>query len=481
MAIVPRRQPSALVSNGLSVATTALNVAGAATDAVPIAKQILNSAAHISAVAEKIQKKREAMYTLVEKADIYATQIDISVAGRVPDASLKRRLERLYSVFLKIEALVSHNAGSKKHPMIRLWQTVITKPIRAETLVVELDREIQLFEAWIQLSLVVDDTARAIAADARYDGQIRLLRDCDIEKRKIIMQCATDEGTVTWASARVDGELMVIRYLESSSIVKRDENVVAGVSLQQRAPYIDYLENIKRLSTVLNSHPHIVQLYGRHVQGPTAVFRSGIFSLASQFYIMTAEESCGGNVTAKRLRLAYKILDAVFHLEEAHGLVWVGKTAVVDENGEPRIGLFDDIVQADPEQLPPRFPQIYFDILLWFDSRRREETGIVEQVHDCSLHARITEQLRGGTETGRLRQVWAIIRQEQLFVSYNKTVFPIISGKCSLSQEMIARAQLHFEATAMKDVLKPIDAYLRYVLAGGCASLSSAVRVATST
>lgn len=52
MAVVSRRQPSAIVSNGLAVATVALNIAGAATDAVPIAKQILNSAAHICAAAE---------------------------------------------------------------------------------------------------------------------------------------------------------------------------------------------------------------------------------------------------------------------------------------------------------------------------------------------------------------------------------------------------------------------------------------------
>lgn len=38
------------------------------------------------------------MYLLVEKADIYATQIDIAVAGRLLDASLQRRLERLYSL-----------------------------------------------------------------------------------------------------------------------------------------------------------------------------------------------------------------------------------------------------------------------------------------------------------------------------------------------------------------------------------------------
>lgn len=119
MAVVLRSQPSTLVSTGLSVATVALNVAGAAADAVPIAKQILNSAAHICAAAEvlhsflfvcamltyllqRIQKKREAMYLLVEKADMYAKQIDEAVAGCDIDASLQRRLRRMYSYTLSI-------------------------------------------------------------------------------------------------------------------------------------------------------------------------------------------------------------------------------------------------------------------------------------------------------------------------------------------------------------------------------------------
>ncbi|KZV92344.1 hypothetical protein EXIGLDRAFT_76578 [Exidia glandulosa HHB12029] len=363
MAVLPRRQPSALVSNGLSMATVALNIAGAATDAVPIAKQILNSAAHISAVAEKIQKKREAMYTLVEKADIYATQIDIAVAGRILDASLQRRLERLYSVFLKIEALVDVTAGGKSNALARVWHNVVTKPNRAETLVLKLDQEIQLFQllTGIQLSLVVDntarivdDTARAVAADMRYDGQFRVLRDCDIRKGNIIERCETDEGTVVWASARVDGQLMVIRYLDPSSDAKRNDGVVAEVAQWRRTPYHEYLENVKKVSTIVGSHPHVVQFYGRHVQGPAAVFRSGTYPLRDHVCNMIANKGDTESSSAERIRLAYKILDASLHLEDSHGLVWIGESVIIDEYGEPHIGLFDDIARADSEQpVPP--------------------------------------------------------------------------------------------------------------------------------
>ncbi|KZV92360.1 hypothetical protein EXIGLDRAFT_718448 [Exidia glandulosa HHB12029] len=455
MAVVPRRQPSGVVSTGLSVATVALNVAGAAADAVPIAKQILNCAAQISAAAEKIQKKRDAMYTLVEKADIYATQINIAVAGRVLTASLERRLERLYSVFLKIEALVDAKAGGKNNALTRVWRNVVTKPSRAETLVVELEREIQLFQllTGLQLSLVVDntaravedtaravdDTARAVIADARYDGQFRVLRDCDIDKRNIIARCETDEGTVIWASARVDRQLMVIRYLDSSSSAKRNDGVVARVAQRRRTPYHEYLENVKKVSTIVGSHPHVVQFYGRHVQGPAAVFRSGTYPLSEHVRNMIATKGDIENSSAECIRLAYKILDASFHLNDIHGLTWIGEEVLVDEYGEPHIGLFDDIGRTGSEQRLVRSLDVCSKIFIYFASQWIYETGVVDHAHNSHLHSTITQQLRDGNDTDSLQQVWDIIRQEQLLVEYHMSVFPIISGNLSLSHEMIAR------------------------------------------
>ncbi|KZV81384.1 hypothetical protein EXIGLDRAFT_731371 [Exidia glandulosa HHB12029] len=479
MAVVPRRQPSALVSTGLSAATVALNVAGAATDAVPIAKQILNSAAHICAAAERIQKKREAMYTLVEKSDIYATQINIAVAGRVLNTSLQRRLERLYSVFLKIEALVDIKAGSKNNALTRVWQSVVAKPNRAETLVAELEREIQLFQLLteIQLSLVadhtacaIDDTATAVAADAKYDGQFRILRDCDIEKLDVITTRETDEGVVVWASARVKRQLMVIRYLESQPHAKANTVTTLNGSTES---WDVYIEHMKKVSTVYGSHPHIVQLYGRHVQGPGAVFKAGTFLMDSYLWTLGAVEGNTDDTAVKRLRLAYQILDASAHLTDVHGLMWDGINAMVDENGEPRIGLFDDIVRAGPDQLPNAVP-ISIAILIWYSHRTSEETGVVEQVHDSSLHAIIKEQLRDGNNTDRLQRVWDIIRREQLYVQSNKSTFPI-TANLSLSQKLIARARLYFETRTEEESNSLY--FLRHVVIGRGANISSRVRI----
>ncbi|KZV84134.1 hypothetical protein EXIGLDRAFT_297577 [Exidia glandulosa HHB12029] len=178
----------------------------------------------------------------------------------------------------------------------------------------------------------------------------------------------------------------------------------------------------------------------------------------------------------KRLRL---ILDASAHLEDVHGLNWVGDAAIVDENGEPRIGLFDDIVRADPDHSPSTLPIIYYNIFMWTNSPYSEETGVVEQVDDSSLHAIITEQLRDSNDTERLQRVWDIIRQEKLFVCYKKWKFPIISGNFSLSQELIARARLYFETNTKVD--GPFRSYrvsfIRDVLAGGGANTSSQICV----
>lgn len=253
---------------------------------------------------QKIQKKREAMYTLIEKADIYATQIDIAVAGRVLDASLQRRLQRLYSyvsqafvqhlttphatsrrinsVFLKIEALVDVKAGVNNNALTRVLQNVIIKPNRAESLVVELEREIQLFQARshpvvscspAQLCTAPhgntaepdsrrDSACRGSRHEIRRPGtrlavchphakhlsKFRVLRDCDIDKRDIIERRETEQGTVVWASARVDGQLMVLRYLDPSPLPQRGNNIVSEVAAWRRAPYHEYLANVAKVS-----------------------------------------------------------------------------------------------------------------------------------------------------------------------------------------------------------------------------------------
>lgn len=61
------------------------------------------------------------------------------------------------------------------------------------------------------------------------------MRDCDVEKLDVISEYETDDGVVVWQSARVDGRLMVIRYLDSQQSALPDTEVT-------------YLSHIAKLS-----------------------------------------------------------------------------------------------------------------------------------------------------------------------------------------------------------------------------------------
>ncbi|KZV85977.1 hypothetical protein EXIGLDRAFT_233205 [Exidia glandulosa HHB12029] len=118
-------------------------------------------------------------------------------------------------------------------------------------------------------------------------------------------------------------------------------------------------------------------------------------------------------------------------------------------------------------------------MFIWTNHSYYEETGVVEQAQDSSLHAIIKEQLRDGNDTDRLQRVWDIIRQEKLYVYYNKRKFPFIYGNLSLSQELIARARLYFETHTKDDdsFWHCAVSFIRDALAGGGANTSSQIRV----
>ncbi|KZV95553.1 hypothetical protein EXIGLDRAFT_834258 [Exidia glandulosa HHB12029] len=167
----PRRSTLPAAATTLETAAAALKVAREATETVPIAGQILGSAAHIFELAEKIEKKRQAMYDLVTTSASYAQQIDLAVAGRVLEVSMERRLERLYTVFAKIEALLQMETAPKR-AILRVLRQVFVLPVQAEVLAAELENEMKLFQALslIDTRLAVADTARIMEEDVQYDG-----------------------------------------------------------------------------------------------------------------------------------------------------------------------------------------------------------------------------------------------------------------------------------------------------------------------
>ncbi|KZV92349.1 hypothetical protein EXIGLDRAFT_76637 [Exidia glandulosa HHB12029] len=260
------------------------------------------------------------MYSLIEKATIYAKQIDTVISGSniMVDDALQHRLERLFVVFRKIEALVAKEA--KKSLKRSLWK---------------------LFQL-----LTCIDMRLSCVDSSRYVGEFRRLRHSDVRKLEMIAQRTLAAGVISWTGARVDGEVMVVRYIEADSSQQSSEDN----SLSR-----DYTEVIRGLSTVQASHPHVVQLYGLRTGPPEAcfsAFRAGTHDVFD-FLRRSAENDEG--VRARRCLLtSYKILDASWYLKHVHNLAWIpgnvlpdnARVVTVDDAGEPQIGLFDDIVDG---------------------------------------------------------------------------------------------------------------------------------------
>ncbi|KZV85031.1 hypothetical protein EXIGLDRAFT_753521 [Exidia glandulosa HHB12029] len=377
----------------LEGATVTIQVAKELSSGTPLVAQILASAAHISELAERFQKKRDAMYELIERSGIYAAQIEAAVAGRVLHEQLHLRLERLHAIFAKIEDLTV-KAADVKLTMARRVRDAFVNPTRAERLDAELQREIQLFELTIAIDtrLVVSDVSRLIEEDATYyDGEFRRLRQCDVHKLDVIAERRTDEGVITWAGAEVDGKVMVVRYLEGLSEFN-----------QPGAAWTAYPELIKQLSSVNASHRNVVTLYGIHrSQFAFTVFRSGTLSYREW------QESHRNCLPNKEDRLRnYMISDALQHLQYGHNLVWSpspsGNLFFMDDTGNPKIGLLDDITRWDGGTHEQRKALTLTTPLLFFVT---SQTEVVERSFEGRLRILVEKMLSTG-DCPALAEIW---------------------------------------------------------------------------
>ncbi|KZV95529.1 hypothetical protein EXIGLDRAFT_766098 [Exidia glandulosa HHB12029] len=469
------------VSPYMSGTTTMLRVAREATDGIQLAKQILGSAAHIAELAERIQQKREAMEQLVEQSSLYARMVDIAVAGRVLDAALQLRLGRLHLVFKKIEALVDADVRPKSR-VKRALQNIFIQPDRAATLSRELEREIQLFQVpllllapafrltagklltGLQHGFAIDDVTHTIRGDIRYDGQFRALRDCDVEKLDTMRRHKTSEGTIVWASARIDGQLMVVRYLES------EENAQPG---KRKTAYPELLTKV---STLNASHRNVVQLYGRQAapESMFSAFRSGgrdLVEFVKSTRPTAKTEGCVQDIRSQPLVMAYKLLDASWHLKKNHNLLWTGLSATVDESGEPRIGLFDDIVDEQKGRGDAANITIYIELFVASTAiMLNQATDVVEKLGDHSARANdiVTDFLRG---CGRASPWWwDIIRQERLSIEHWEYEFSAPATQLPVAHSAIERGRYYFEETFSTATDHGWISFLRCIIMGGADS-----------
>ncbi|KZV93932.1 hypothetical protein EXIGLDRAFT_748895 [Exidia glandulosa HHB12029] len=467
-----------MASGALESATLAFKIAREATDAVPIVRQIVGSAALITEFAERVHTRREAMYQLCEKAAIYATQIDTTLSGRKVDSHLYLRLLRLRTVFAQIERLMTDEARIKSK-IRRTLRDAFIAPKRAEALARELEQEIQLFSL-----LTAVDTSIAVSDDTRYDGEFRRLRHCDVRKIGVLAQHDCPEGLITWAAARIDGEVMAVRYLE---IADQTSLALPTSKRKSAAPWDGYPDLLRGLSSVHASHPYVAQLYGRHTSADGlsfAAFRSGTGSMLTYLKdkYRTTPDSRSRTLTA--LSTSFKILEASWYLLRHHNLLWTPAIVTscdtpckmmigVDECGEPQIGLFDDLSELreakwDVEAAAKNL-SCHLNIMLMASlSEEVYETATdsVEQFHEGRVHRIITALI---DDFPILQQLWEVLRDQQLRVYIGVCSVPPLTGTTiPLPKSTILHAQEYFEeiwsGPIRSGTCGPSHLWLRHIL-----------------
>ncbi|KZV96542.1 hypothetical protein EXIGLDRAFT_765213 [Exidia glandulosa HHB12029] len=329
-------------ASALGGASLALRIAKEAASDVPIVKQIVGVALNIVELAEKAEKNRDAMRMLAEKAATLAQLVKQVVSDRTVDGQLVPLLERLTLVFGKVEAFMLKETA-KGNGLKKIYRSVFVLQSKVEKLSNELETEIHGFAiaTFVDTRVYMAETRVYMEDNAQHDGQFRRLRDYEVRKLAVIAEHETDHGRVTYAQARVDGvsEIMVVKYLKGA--VKTGQMSDAwSMSME------DVLTQVSSLEL---SHPNVAQFYGRGVRdGRTQflVLRTGAYPIDEYFSQARASDN-------KRFQEYFRMwilaLAASAHLEGL-GIAWFPQSLgaiLVDNNGQPCIGTFDDLVSSE--------------------------------------------------------------------------------------------------------------------------------------
>lgn len=226
----------------------------------------------------------------------------------------------------------------------RVIAYVFTVPQRVE----RLSRE--LTDAVHELALVslldfdhaIHSTQAAIEDSARFVGEFRLLRHCEVDKLDLIEERIHQEAEritiARYHRAQVDGQLLVVRYFDSLSYESHSVRAVEN----NLCDYITSHDRIlEAVSSVQRSHRNVVRIYGwgkGSRLGRFTVFKSG-------FIAASTLRSNLPNPTATSFLWAFKVLDAILHLRTL-GVSWrpiFPSWFALDDHLEPIIGLRNDL------------------------------------------------------------------------------------------------------------------------------------------
>ncbi|EJD34788.1 hypothetical protein AURDEDRAFT_176182 [Auricularia subglabra TFB-10046 SS5] len=330
----------------LSVLSLSAAIARGGADDVPIVGQVLGSVMGVLLLAERMDRTKEALQSLLNAARELAQSIGDILTDRTFGDQVSASLETLHrceaTAVQRIEQFgVRH--GSKTS-IGRLLCYAFSMPRELERLTWDMSTAVQglLILAALDTNSRVHATYAAMLDDYRYCGQYRNLKDVEVEKLDIIHRDVSQNGdmVVKYHRARVDGRLLVVRYFEESGPPASGIATPADATLYDRIAAHDRI--LEEVSTVRKSHRNVASLYGQGTSSHRArfvVLKSGF----SPAYV--AYENMSEGPGARIFTSALKILDAACHLQH-FGITWepacIGNI-MIDEHGELTIGLKDDL------------------------------------------------------------------------------------------------------------------------------------------
>ncbi|EJD46703.1 hypothetical protein AURDEDRAFT_164156 [Auricularia subglabra TFB-10046 SS5] len=354
---------------GLGVTT---QVALAATDGMPIVKQIVGVVARIVMLAEDIETRREALHALVENARSMGRRVEAIAAEHEMEGEMLSTLEALHRVLRSIESMLAeHNAKSRFRRVLSYAFTIKNNINRLDQ---ELSRAVQEF-----LLVAALDTNGYVKDNSRYIGKFRLLRDFEVVKQALVTE-QTDQRAlyaVKYYSARVEGSgrVFAVRYLERSAHAESDTATIFDDYIQQRIQEHDQV--LEQISTVQKAHPNVARFYGRsagsihnrftvmdsgHYLAYDLAMRKGwgfneVFSFALKVVVSTICDLESADVQTFTK-------DAARYLEGI-GAAWIPGSAghiFIDDKGTPTIGLKHDLRAFSPDAT---FPYVWGLVELW--------------------------------------------------------------------------------------------------------------------
>ncbi|KZV97565.1 hypothetical protein EXIGLDRAFT_832811 [Exidia glandulosa HHB12029] len=422
----------------LKVSLTSLKVAREATDGIPIVQQILGSAIVILEAALQLQTGSEAVLRLAETSARIASSVH-EVSKNNPtalDDPLTTSLDNLKRTFQTMESFIQEATTGGIRRLVRQFG-IADKAREMEHL---LNTELQAFMA--AATIVANSRLRKIEdGTVKYDGEFRRLRGSDVEKSYGVLhqeihedETGTVIGTVTFEKAVVKRNVMILRSVRPGPVSPATATAVSKQTVIGTTDisvlYDEHL--LQDLSLIRPGHPGLAIFYGSTardsirrfsaIQGGTIDYKGLVQSRELEFRAKTA------------LSTAVKIRSAMDHLV-ANGAVWfpLGETPImVNEAGEPVIGVFDDITEIG--DLPPLGPFAYNHLQTVYFTGGTHATRPPEQATFASCFSgRLQGWIDATDKTApayvTLAKILGILGDFKATYAYYSLCFPIVSAR----------------------------------------------------